>query len=224
MKISLIDTIRSLFESPAGSTANPGETEGGPRADPRQVAACALLLEIAHADGVFSEAEREHLEGVLASHFDLDPAAVHELLRLAEAERGTSIDHHRFTSLLRSSYDLDQKMMLAESMWGLVLADGEIADHEHYLTRKIANLLDLQPAQLSAASASSIARSAMDAPPSPQKFRFVRSRDLQRTRYPVPPLAHRSKGDRVQIDYRFAVRAERMDVRRAMVVGVDDDA
>jgi len=48
--------------------------------------------------------------------------------------------------------------MLAESMWGLVLADGEIADHEHYLTRKIANLLDLQPAELSAAKAAAAAR------------------------------------------------------------------
>jgi uncharacterized tellurite resistance protein B-like protein len=38
-------------------------------------------------------------------------------------------------------------------MWGLVLADGQIAEHEHYLTRKIANLLELEPGYLSTAKA-----------------------------------------------------------------------
>ena len=146
-----IDSIRALFrpKDPASET----DEDATPAADPRQVAACALLLEIAHADGEFSVEERAHLEEVLATHFSLDADETRALLRLAETERSTSIDHHRFTTLLRSGYDLDQKLLLAESMWGMVLADGEIADHEHYLTRKIANLLDLQPAELSAAKA-----------------------------------------------------------------------
>ena len=152
-----IDSIRAIF----GSRGRQPELEterAMPSADARQVAACALLLEIAHADGEFSADERAHLEDVLASHFSLGPDEGRALLRLAETERSVSIDHHRFTALLRSGYDLDQKLLLAESMWGMVLADGEIADHEHYLTRKIANLLDLQPAQLSAAKAAAAAR------------------------------------------------------------------
>jgi uncharacterized tellurite resistance protein B-like protein len=36
-------------------------------------------------------------------------------------------------------------------MWGLVLADGAVDDHEHYLTRKISNLLELEPGFLSTA-------------------------------------------------------------------------
>jgi uncharacterized tellurite resistance protein B-like protein len=63
------------------------------------------------------------------------------------------VDHFGFSSVLQRSYDLGQKMVLAEVMWGLVLANGEIAEHEHYLTRKISNLLDLQPAYLSTAKA-----------------------------------------------------------------------
>ena len=42
-------------------------------------------------------------------------------------------------------------MVLAEVMWGVILADGEIAKHETYLVRKLANLLDLEPAYLSQA-------------------------------------------------------------------------
>src|SRR5687768_12840302 len=109
------DAIRAIFGSRVRQPEAMEET-AKPAADPRQVAACALLLEIAHADGEFSAEEREHLEHVLASHFSLEPDASRALLRLAETERSISIDHHRFTTLLRSGYDLDQKLLLAESM------------------------------------------------------------------------------------------------------------
>jgi uncharacterized tellurite resistance protein B-like protein len=45
-------------------------------------------------------------------------------------------------------------------MWGLVLADGTIAEHESYMTRKIANLLDLEPGYLSTAKKAAAERSA----------------------------------------------------------------
>lgn len=115
------------------------------------LAACALLLELAHADDEFTEAERTHIEVVLRRHFDLEEAEALRLMELAESERSQAIDYYQFTSLIRSSYDLGQKTLLAEVMWGLVLADGQIARHEAYLLRKIANLLDLEPGYLSAA-------------------------------------------------------------------------
>lgn len=121
--------------------------------DPLHLAACVLLLDIAFADGEFSEPERAHLEAVLARHFGLSREEGEKLLALADAERRKSVDYFRFTSQLQRGYDLGQKMVLAEVMWGLVLADGKISDHEHYLTRKISNLLDLEPAYLSSAKA-----------------------------------------------------------------------
>ena len=80
------------------------------------------------------------------------------LLDLAEKERRNATGHFRFTSHLRESYDTGQKMVLAEIMWGLVLADGEIAEREHYLTRKISNLLNLEPGYLSAAKAAAASK------------------------------------------------------------------
>ena len=115
------------------------------------LAACALLLELAHADDQFSELERAHIEAVLRRHFSLDEEQAKELMKLAEAERASAIDLYQFTSLIRSSYSLGQKTLLAEIMWGLIMADGQIARHEAYLLRKIANLLDLEPGYLSAA-------------------------------------------------------------------------
>lgn len=153
--MSFLDSIRSLFApaSPAPATPSAPAAATPPGIDPLHVAACALLLEVAHADGEFSPAERAHLEQVLERHLSLEPEAARTLLELADRQRRGSIDHFRFTSKLQQEYDTGQKMVLAEIMWGLVLADGEIAEDEHYLTRKISNLLGLAPGYLSEAKA-----------------------------------------------------------------------
>lgn len=143
----LIDSIRKMF----GGAAMPDAPAGQPTVDPLHLAACVLLLDIAYADGEFSEAERTHLEQVLERHFSLPGESGRALLELADRERRNAVDHFTFTSQLRSGYDTGQKMVLAEIMWGIVLADGQIAEHEHYLTRKISNLLELEPGYLSAA-------------------------------------------------------------------------
>jgi hypothetical protein len=49
-----------------------------------KVAACALLLEIAYADGEFTAPEQAHLESVLARHFGLAPEAGERLIAVAE--------------------------------------------------------------------------------------------------------------------------------------------
>jgi len=147
----ILDAIRKLIDRPQAQQA--ASEEPAKTADPLHVAACALLLDVAYADGEFSAPERAHLEGVLERHFALPPDAGRELIALCEAERSKAVDHFGFTSVLQSNYDIGQKMLLAEIMWGLVLADGQIAEHEHYLTRKIANLLELEPGYLSTAKA-----------------------------------------------------------------------
>jgi uncharacterized tellurite resistance protein B-like protein len=116
-----------------------------------QLAACALLLELAHADGEFSAEERRRIESTLMSHFGLDETTGAELLRLAEAERAESLDHYQFTRLIAAEYDLRQKMLLAELMWGVILADGRLSDHEGHLVRKMASLMQLEPAYLAQA-------------------------------------------------------------------------
>lgn len=162
---SFLDAVRGLFRSGAAEApSEPPPAEARPQPDPLHLAACALLLEIAWADGEFSDSEREHLERVLERHFALPPASGRELIELADAERRRAIDHFQFTRTLREGYDLGQKMVLAEVMWGLVLADGTIADHEHYLTRKIANLLDLEPGYLSSAKAAAARRATPGTP------------------------------------------------------------
>jgi uncharacterized tellurite resistance protein B-like protein len=152
------ETIRRIFAERMAPPAD-ARTNGRPHSEEEvlaeqqrlHVAACALLLELAHADDNFSDAERAHIGAILQRHFALDPETADTLIELAEAERAQAADLYQFASLVRDSYDMGQKTLLAEIMWGLVLADGQIARHEGYVLRKIANLLDLEPGYLSTA-------------------------------------------------------------------------
>ncbi len=152
-----VDSIRALLHARAPRT-EPADAAPAADVNPVHLAACTLLLEIAYADGEFTAPERAHLEAVLARHFGLDAESGRHLIDLAERERIRSVDYFQFTSVLQRNYDLGQKMVLAEIMWGLVLADGKIADREQYLTRKIANLLDLEPGYLAQAKATAAQR------------------------------------------------------------------
>lgn len=148
----MLDAIKQFVArriTHAESGLQPPESQSGPGAI--QLAACALLLELAHADDEFSPAERAHIESALRRHFGLDGPTARELMELAQAERQEAIDHYQFARTITQHYDLGQKMVLAEVMWGVILADGEISRHESYLVRKLANLLDLAPAYLAQA-------------------------------------------------------------------------
>jgi uncharacterized tellurite resistance protein B-like protein len=150
----MMDSIRKLFNERMAQPENGGSKEALEAEDQRQrlhVAACALLLEIAYADDEFSEAERLHVGAVMQRHFALDEETAEALIELAEAERARSIDLYQFTSLVRDNYDLGQKTLLAEIMWGIILTDGAVAHHESYMLRKIANLLGLEPGYLASA-------------------------------------------------------------------------
>jgi uncharacterized tellurite resistance protein B-like protein len=151
-----LDAIRAAVHGSVRPHESAHATETGP--SEVEVAACTLLLEIAYADGEFTAPERAHLESVLARQFGLDAEAGRRLIAVAEQERARAVDYFHFTSVLQREYDLGQKMVLAEVMWGLVLADGTIADREQYLTRKIANLLDLEPGYLAQAKSTAASR------------------------------------------------------------------
>lgn len=142
------DAIRSLFQRGAQPSApRPAERTF----EPLRVAAAAILLELAHADDEFSPTERTHIDEALGRHFDLSDDEVATLLELAERARRDATDLHQFTAVINEHYDEAQRLVLAEVLWRVVLADGELSRHESSLMRKLANLLDLRPGFLAEA-------------------------------------------------------------------------
>jgi len=143
----MFEALKSLFAKHSPAAAASG-------ADPDRalkVAACALLLEMAHADEEFTEAEREHIEVLVARHFALDDETTREILAAAERERRDATDLHQLTSVINRHYDEGQRLLLSELLWRVVYADGKLSEHEDYLAQKLASLLDLRPGYLAEA-------------------------------------------------------------------------
>jgi len=138
------DPFAAFFASRMVPVAN-GEDR---RREAIRLAACALLLELAWADNDFSDVERTHIEAVMRRHFALDEETAKSIMMFAETTRETGGSVTRFAALIRDNYDIGQKLLLAEIMWGLVLADGVIARREADLLRKIGSLLDLEAGYL----------------------------------------------------------------------------
>ena len=144
----MLDTLRKLL------SANDARTSAQPldaRSIDVRLAACALLLELANADGEFSAVERQRVLDILQRHFGVDADGADALMSEAASAARSSVDDFVFTRQVVREYDLGQRMVLAELMWQVVLADGVIDGNESYLMRKLANLLQLEPAFLSEA-------------------------------------------------------------------------
>jgi uncharacterized tellurite resistance protein B-like protein len=155
----MLEAIRRFFNERLVDAGASTPHRASDRHSRVHLAACALLLELAHADEEFTAEERTHIESTMARHFGLQQSEVTELMALAESERSQSLDHFQFTRLIASEYDLGQKMVLAEVMWGVILADGRLSDHETHLLRKMASLMQIEPGYLAEARRSAAARS-----------------------------------------------------------------
>jgi uncharacterized tellurite resistance protein B-like protein len=122
-------------------------------ADEVRLAACALLLEVAHADEHFTPEEREHIEYAVGRNFGLSHVKAEELLSIADRQRCLDGDVESFAQLIAEHYSTGQRMVLAEVMWGLVHSDGWLAPREEQLMTRVNSLLGFMPGYLSSARA-----------------------------------------------------------------------
>ena len=141
----MLDGIRGFFAAHVAPAA-PGVQGASDRR--LEVAVCALLLEVAHADADFSAAERELVGTLLGERFSLAGPQVRELMALAEAERARSTDLYGFTRLIAQTYDDAGKRTLLELLWRVIYSDGRLEAHEDALMHKLAHLLGLHHADL----------------------------------------------------------------------------
>ena len=133
-----VQGIRHFFISKLSSEEEPH------RPDPVAIAACALLLEIAHADDVFAPEERERILRAVREDLGVPAEDVEEVVRLAEEERRESVDLYQFTKLVGEKFSRAQRLRLVEVIWGVVYADGQLTAVENQLARRIAELLGFQ--------------------------------------------------------------------------------
>ncbi len=112
------------------------------------LATCAILLEAAHIDDDFTEAERLHIVEVMQERFDLSPEEALELMIVAAHAREQSNDLFRFTREINANCTVPEKIRFVEEVWRIFYSDGVLDGHEDHLARKLGNLLNLNQRQL----------------------------------------------------------------------------
>jgi uncharacterized tellurite resistance protein B-like protein len=142
---AMIDLLKKIFGK--ASKYDPSDLDGYQVHDVR-VATCALLLEMAHIDGEFSESERENIISILKREYGMSDEYVAELIEASHEELEGTIDLWQFTNLINQNYSIEEKTRIIELVWKIAFTDGNLDKHEDYLVHKLANLLRLTHKQL----------------------------------------------------------------------------
>ncbi len=104
-------------------------------------AAAVLFVEVMHADHRVDKRERQIVKQALQECFSLTAHEAEELLQYAEERVKDVTSLHEFTSILHGRLTNEEKVMLLEQIWRIVLADNEVDKYEEHLVRRIAELL-----------------------------------------------------------------------------------
>lgn len=109
--------------------------------DDIQLAAAALLVEVAAVDRNFDAAERARILAFVKARFCLEENIAGQLLEKAEAEVEGSVQLYTITSAIRNGLSYEDRVELMECLWDIVYADGEADPFEDQLMRRIGELI-----------------------------------------------------------------------------------
>ncbi len=109
-----------------------------------QVAACALFIEMAQADGEFTGEERKFILSEMEKTFDLDEECANNLMDLAERRVKESVSVYEFTTIINTTFSNDEKIDLIQSLWKLIYSDQKLSAYEDQLIKRIAGNLNIE--------------------------------------------------------------------------------
>lgn len=126
----MIDVLRTLFR-PRPSAPD--------RDIAPDLAVAVLLVEAAKADGSYNDDDRHAVTALLGEMFDLDDPDA--LRTSAEAAQSEAPDLVRFTRVIKTAMEYDERITLIEALWQVVLVDHHRDPHEDALLRHLAPLI-----------------------------------------------------------------------------------
>lgn len=134
----MIEHIKALLTGRGGAAAG-AQADHEIKALRRAVA--ALLVQAAHLDGTFGEAERACIETLLADRFALAPDDLAALMAEAEQMCAAAVDNYEFTRTISQQFDHEERIGIIEMLWDVAFADGALHPYEGNLLRRVAGLL-----------------------------------------------------------------------------------
>lgn len=106
-----------------------------------RLAATALLIHVADADGDLDEEETGRLRQIVSDRFGLDSADASRLVREALESDRASAGVDLFVNVLKRALDADGRLKIVEMMWDIVYADGAARETEDSIVWRIAGML-----------------------------------------------------------------------------------
>ena len=100
-----------------------------------------LMIEAAQIDGEIHEKEYENILTSLTTVFKENRDEANLSLNKAIEENNNNKSLYFYTSKLNKEYSLEKKILLIQTLWEIVLSDGEIHDYESSLVRRLSGLL-----------------------------------------------------------------------------------
>lgn len=106
-----------------------------------QIAACALLIEIATADDNLSKEERDKIKSLMKKTFNLTDEEVIKLITESEEQIENSISLYEFTDVLNNNLKKEEKYKIIKYLWHIAYADGNLDSYEDHYIKTISNNL-----------------------------------------------------------------------------------
>ena len=122
----------------------------------------ALLIEAAMADGALGVDEQSLILHLLTDQLEVTPADAQTMLDEAIAAHKTCIELHGLLRQIRTDTEMEDRIIILEMIWVVVLADSQIDEHESQLMRRLAGLLFIDDVE--AGLAAKRARSRLNLP------------------------------------------------------------
>lgn len=145
----MLDYLRKVFSDNQSNTIRSTEKSSIERSNKKiEIAACALFIEIANADGEFTDEERKFIISEMKSTFNLDDDYVNDLMTLAEERVKESVSLYEFTGVINITFTHEEKIELIESLWKLIYKDEKLNQYEDHLIKRIAATINIEHKQI----------------------------------------------------------------------------
>lgn len=134
---NLKDFLGNLFDS---SAEQESEEELNHKL---QLAAAALMFEVARSDSHLDLEEVAQIRSLLESAFELSEEDISTLVDLASNEVEIATDLYQFTQVLNDHLEYKDKVTLIRHLWQVAYADGNLASYEDHMLRRISGLMHI---------------------------------------------------------------------------------
>ncbi len=99
------------------------------------------MIEAAKTDGILDNVEISKIKSILINTFEENSNEVESILNKAIENIDFDKSLHFYTSRINKTFSDEKKILLLETLWEIILSDGEVHDYESNLIRRLSGLL-----------------------------------------------------------------------------------